>query len=143
MMTFTHTPLHNMLCGESDPTKYVCTFKYRGGIDTMTYIHRTLTILIATFILLIGVAVINQPVHAEADQFRYIQVGLNEEEIELLFESSIVYQDITYYGVRQSADVWRFLINEDVVEDTLIDQITLYDASGVPYSLANGSTNWV
>ena len=100
----------------------------------MTYIHRTLTILIATFILLIGVAVINQPVHAEADQFRYIQVGLNEEEIELLFESSIVYQDITYYGVRQSADVWRFLINEDVVEDTLIDQITLYDASGVPYS---------
>ncbi|WP_215143625.1 LPXTG cell wall anchor domain-containing protein [Exiguobacterium qingdaonense] len=74
--------------------------------------------------------------HAETPTFRYIQVNLTDEEIETLYESSLVYQDVTYYGVRESANIWRFMIDEESVDDSLIDIITLYDAEGVPYTFS-------
>ncbi|WP_074037824.1 LPXTG cell wall anchor domain-containing protein [Exiguobacterium profundum] len=73
---------------------------------------------------------------ADTTTFRYIQVNLTDEESETLYESSLVYEGITYYGVRESADVWRFMIDAEVVDDSLIDLITLYDAEGVPYTFS-------
>lgn len=73
-------------------------------------------------------------VHADTTTFRYIQLNLTDQEIETLYEASLVYEDITYYGVRESADVWRFMIDAESVDDTLIDIVTLYDAEGVPYT---------
>ena len=67
-------------------------------------------------------------VKADTTTFRYIQVNLTDEESETLYESSLVYEGITYYGARESADVWRFMIDAEVVDDSLIDLITLYDA---------------
>lgn len=75
-------------------------------------------------------------VKADTTTFRYIQVNLTDEESETLYESSLVYEGITYYGARESADVWRFMIDAEVVDDSLIDLITLYDAEGVPYSFS-------
>ncbi|WP_035387785.1 LPXTG cell wall anchor domain-containing protein [Exiguobacterium sp. NG55] len=73
---------------------------------------------------------------ADTTTFRYIQVNLTDEESETLYESSLVYEGITYYGVRESADVWRFMIDAEAVDDSLIDLITLYDAEGVPYTFS-------
>ncbi|MBR2758066.1 MAG: hypothetical protein IKD52_08335, partial [Exiguobacterium sp.] len=73
---------------------------------------------------------------ADTTTFRYIQVNLTDEESETLYESSLVYEGITYYGVRESSDVWRFMIDAEVIDDSLIDLITLYDAEGVPYTFS-------
>lgn len=74
--------------------------------------------------------------HADTVTFRYIQVNLSEEETETLYESSLVYEDVTYYGVRESANVWHFMIDAESVDDSLIDLVTLYDAEGVPYTFS-------
>ncbi|MGA9467310.1 MAG: LPXTG cell wall anchor domain-containing protein [Exiguobacterium marinum] len=74
--------------------------------------------------------------HADTVTFRYIQVNLSQEETKTLYESSLVYEDVTYYGVRESANVWRFMIDAESVDDSLIDLVTLYDAEGVPYTFS-------
>lgn len=77
--------------------------------------------------------------HADTTTFRYIQVDLTDEEVETLYESSLVYEDVTYYGVRESANVWRFMIDAETVDDSLIDLVTLYNAEGVPYTFIPNS----
>lgn len=106
----------------------------------MTYINQRFATFFTILIFLIGFAIPTiHPVHADTYQIRYIQIDLTERETELLFESSLVYNDFTYYGVRESANVWRFLIDEEIVDDTLIDLVTLYDESGVPYTFTPAS----
>ncbi|WP_214829255.1 hypothetical protein [Exiguobacterium algae] len=103
----------------------------------MIYNTQRFAVFVTILIFLIGIAI--PSVHAETNPFRYVQVELNETEVDILFEASLVYQGTTYYGVREAADVWRFLIDEGPVDDPLIEHITLYSADGVPYSFTEFS----
>lgn len=69
----------------------------------------------------------------------YVQIDLTIEEQATLNEASLVYADITYYGVRETADVWRFIVDAQAVETSLIDQVTLYNEEGVPYTFTPAS----
>lgn len=64
----------------------------------------------------------------------YAQVDLDSEEVETYGEASLIYGDVTYYGVRETSTIWRFMIDAETIDVTTIDQITLYDGEGVPYS---------
>ncbi|UTT42459.1 DUF7507 domain-containing protein [Exiguobacterium aurantiacum] len=64
----------------------------------------------------------------------YAQVDLSIEEIETYEEASLVYEDVTYYGARETSTIWRFMIDVTEVDVTTIDQLTLYNGEGVPYS---------
>lgn len=64
----------------------------------------------------------------------YAQIDLSPEEIEAYDDASLIYDDVTYYGARESATIWRFMVDAADVDVTTIDQITLYDGAGVPYS---------
>lgn len=98
----------------------------------------TIQRFVAVFTILMFLSTLFGVPTAKADTttFRYIQVNLTDEESETLYESSLVYEGITYYGVRESSDVWRFMIDAEVIDDSLIDLITLYDAEGVPYTFS-------
>lgn len=69
----------------------------------------------------------------------YVQIDLTIEEQATLNEASLVYADITYYGVRETADVWRFIVDAQAIETSLIDQVTLYNEEGVPYTFTPAS----
>lgn len=64
----------------------------------------------------------------------YAQVDLSTEEIEVYENASFIYEDITYYGARETSTIWRFMVDATDVDLTTIDQVTLYDGYGVPYS---------
>lgn len=87
-----------------------------------------------TILMLLSTLMPTNLAHADTTTFRYIQLNLTDEEVETLYEASLVYDDITYYGVRESADIWRFMIDAETVDDSLIDLVTLYNAEGVPYT---------
>lgn len=94
---------------------------------------RQVTALIALFVLLIGMLTPNV-LHAEETSTIFAQVELTVEEADSLYEASLVYEDVTYYGVRETADSWRFMIDAEHVDSALIETITLYDEERVPYS---------
>ncbi|WP_214885629.1 MULTISPECIES: LPXTG cell wall anchor domain-containing protein [unclassified Exiguobacterium] len=93
-------------------------------------------IAVFTILMFLSTLITVHVVNADTTTFRYIQVDLTDEEMETLYESSLVYEGITFYGVRESADIWRFVIDAESVDDSLIDVITLYDAEGVPYTFS-------
>ncbi|TCI29034.1 DUF11 domain-containing protein [Exiguobacterium sp. SL-10] len=64
----------------------------------------------------------------------YAQIELSTDEIEVYEEASLIYADVTYYGARETETVWRFMIDATEVDVTTIDQVTLYNNEGVPYS---------
>lgn len=64
----------------------------------------------------------------------YAQIALSPEEIEMYEDASLIYADVTYYGARETSTVWRFMIDATDVDLTTIDQVTLYNNEGVPYS---------
>ncbi|RHB48424.1 LPXTG cell wall anchor domain-containing protein [Exiguobacterium sp. AM39-5BH] len=64
----------------------------------------------------------------------YAQIELSTEEIEAYDDASLIYADVTYYGAREASTIWRFMIDATEVDVTTIDQVTLYDEAGVPYS---------
>ncbi|MCT4783476.1 MULTISPECIES: DUF7507 domain-containing protein [Exiguobacterium] len=99
----------------------------------MTHATRRWTAWIALVALLIGLLTPNV-LYAETSSTIYVQVDLTTEEADRLFESSLVYEDVTYYGVRETADTWRFMIDAARVDGSLIDTVTLYDEARVPYS---------
>ncbi|KAB2861019.1 MAG: hypothetical protein F9K39_14245, partial [Exiguobacterium chiriqhucha] len=67
----------------------------------------------------------------------YAQIDLSTEEIEAYDDASLIYADVTYYGARETSTIWRFMIDATEVDLTTIDQVTLYDKAGVPYSFPN------
>lgn len=67
----------------------------------------------------------------------YAQIDLSPEEIEAYDDASLIYADVTYYGARETSTIWRFMIDATEVDLTTIDQVTLYDKAGVPYSFPN------
>ncbi|OGX78649.1 hypothetical protein A6395_11045 [Exiguobacterium sp. SH31] len=99
------------------------------------------TAFITLFVLLIGMWAPNVLYASDTTETStlYVQVDLTAEEQVKLDEASLVYADITYYGVRETADVWRFIIDVQAVETSLIDQVTLYNEEGVPYSFTPAS----
>jgi LPXTG-motif cell wall-anchored protein/uncharacterized repeat protein (TIGR01451 family) len=64
----------------------------------------------------------------------YAQIDLSPEEIEAYDDASLIYDDVTYYGARESSTIWRFMVDAADVDVTTIDQVTLYNGEGVPYS---------
>ncbi|EPE62078.1 LPXTG-motif cell wall anchor domain protein [Exiguobacterium sp. S17] len=94
------------------------------------------TAFITLFVLLIGMWAPNVLYASDTagTSTLYVQVDLTAEEQATLDEASLVYADMTYYGVRETADVWRFIVDVQAVETSLIDQVTLYNEEGVPYS---------
>ncbi|WP_214797635.1 LPXTG cell wall anchor domain-containing protein [Exiguobacterium sp. s5] len=64
----------------------------------------------------------------------YAQIDLSPEEIEAYDDASLIYDDVTYYGARESSTIWRFMLDAADVDVTTIDQVTLYNGEGVPYS---------
>ncbi|WP_214708838.1 MULTISPECIES: LPXTG cell wall anchor domain-containing protein [unclassified Exiguobacterium] len=64
----------------------------------------------------------------------YAQIDLSLEEIEAYDGASLIYDDVTYYGARESSTIWRFMVDAADVDVTTIDQVTLYNGEGVPYS---------
>ncbi|WP_214843742.1 LPXTG cell wall anchor domain-containing protein [Exiguobacterium sp. s150] len=99
----------------------------------MTHATRQWTAWIALIALLISLLTPNV-LYAETASTVYVQVDLTTEEADSLFESSLVYEDVTYYGVRETMDTWRFMIDAPSVDGSLIDTVTLYDEGRVPYS---------
>ncbi|TCI76616.1 LPXTG cell wall anchor domain-containing protein [Exiguobacterium sp. SH0S1] len=99
------------------------------------------TAFITLFVLLIGMWAPNVLYASDTTETStlYVQVDLTAEEQATLDEASLVYADITYYGVRETADVWRFIVDVQAVETSLIDQVTLYNEEGVPYSFTPAS----
>ncbi|TCI56788.1 LPXTG cell wall anchor domain-containing protein [Exiguobacterium sp. SH5S13] len=99
------------------------------------------TAFITLFVLLIGMWAPNVLYASDTTEtsMLYVQVDLTAEEQATLDEASLVYADITYYGVRETADVWRFIVDVQAVETSLIDQVTLYNEEGVPYSFTPAS----
>lgn len=96
---------------------------------------------ITLFVLLIGMWVPNV-LYADdttSSSTLYVQIDLTAEEQATLEEASLMYADITYYGVRETADVWRFIVDVQTVETSMIDQITLYNEEGVPYTFTPAS----
>lgn len=100
----------------------------------MTHIHHRIALALFTTLFLIGW--FSAPIgvtYAATEAPIYIQIELTDEEADLYEEASLVYGDETYYGTKWGRAVWLFLLPSPVT-DGVIDTVSLYDESGVPYT---------
>ncbi|WP_233005432.1 DUF7507 domain-containing protein [Exiguobacterium aurantiacum] len=102
----------------------------------MRHTNRRIFALITFVLVLIGMRAPNG-VYANTTMTPtpiYAQIDLSPEEIEAYDDASLIYDDVTYYGARESSTIWRFMVDAADVDVTTIDQVTLYNGEGVPYS---------
>ncbi|WP_114167277.1 LPXTG cell wall anchor domain-containing protein [Exiguobacterium sp. TNDT2] len=102
----------------------------------MQHTNRRFIALITFILVLIGMwaphgSYANTPMTSTSV---YALIDLSTEEIEAYDDASLIYGDVTYYGARETSTIWRFMIDATEVDLTTIDQVTLYDKAGVPYS---------
>lgn len=103
---------------------------------SMQHTNRRFIALITFILVLIGMWAPNG-VYANTTMTPtpiYAQIDLSLEEIEAYDGASLIYDDVTYYGARESSTIWRFMVDAADVDVTTIDQVTLYNGEGVPYS---------
>ena len=100
----------------------------------MTHIHHRIALTLFTTLFLIGwFSVPIGVTYAATEAPIYIQIELTDEEADLYEEASLVYGDETYYGTKWGRAIWLFLLPNPVT-DGVIDTVSLYDESGVPYT---------